>query len=308
MSDLTLTAPGQPAAEPASEADRAAATSIDLSQYDEPPTQLLKASTGWTAFGLGELRGRGQLLLALAGRDVRARYKQTVLGVVWVVLQPLIGAGIFSFIFGGVAKLEAPGGEPYFLFVFAGLVLWQSTSTVLLRSGSSLITNQALVGKVYFPRLVLPLSTLLTVLIDLSVSLIVLVLLIATRWHVPGPEVLMAPVALAGAWILALGIGLIIASVAVLYRDAMHLMPVFTQFAMWVSFVMLPLTNVPSEWLRLVWLNPVVPFVETWRAAVLGTTDVPWGYLAYALAVSVAMLGAGIMIFRRIERRFADVI
>ncbi len=286
---------------------------VDLSRYQTPPTQLLQANTGWANLGLGELKGRGELLLALAGRDVRARYKQTVLGVVWVVLQPLIGAGIFSFIFAKVANLKAPGEVPYFLWTFAGLTLWQSTANVLLRSGSSLVTNRALVGKVYFPRLVLPIATLLTVLIDFAVAGLVLVVLILSQWYVPGPEVLLVPVAIVLSWLLALGVGLIIAAAGVIYRDALHLAPVFVQFAMWGSAIMWPIQEVPADMRWILYLNPAVPLIETFRVATLdgGPLDygsVPWAWLAYAAGFTLVSLLVGGLAFRRMERSFADVI
>jgi lipopolysaccharide transport system permease protein len=297
MSDLPLSA-----------ANPGAAT-IDLSKYPSKPTQLLSSKSGWAALGLGELKGRQELLVALASRDIRARYKQTILGVVWVVAQPLLAAGIFTFIFAVVAGIDPPeDGPPYFVGTFTALVLWNSTSFVLQRSGSSLVANAALVGKVYFPRLILPISSLLTVLVDFLVSAVLLIILIAIYWKSPGPYVLLAPILLGVSWLLALGIGLIVSAAGVIYRDALHMIPIVTQFLMWGSFVMIPITEVPEQYLDYVYLNPFVPLIESFRFAVLGEGTMPWGYFAYSVGFMIVSLLVGTLLFRRMERRFADVI
>lgn len=281
---------------------------LDLSSYATKPTQLLTASTGWASVNWREVWHSHELLLSLGWRDVRARYKQTILGIVWVVVQPLFAAGIFSFIFTLVADLKAPGGEPYFLFILASLLAWNGFSSVLNRSGGALVGNAVLVSKVYFPRLVLPVATVFTVLVDFLVQLILLVLLMAIFWHLPGWSVLLMPVCVSLLWGLALGIGLCVAAIAVSYRDALFVLPVFIQFLMWGSAVLFPTERVPEQYLFYFYLNPIVSLVEAFRWSVLGTGQVRWEYFTYSTGVVVLLLICGSFAFRRMERRFADVI
>jgi lipopolysaccharide transport system permease protein len=281
---------------------------LDLSLYPTKPTQIVSASTGWLSVNLGEVLQSHELLLSLAGRDLRARYKQTILGIAWVVMQPLFAAGIFSFVLNIVAGLESPDGMPYFLFTFTGLVAWNGFGAVLSRSSGALVGNAALVTKIYFPRLVLPLATVLTVLVDFLVALSLLALLTAALWHLPGWTVLLMPVFILLLWVLALGVGLCVAAVAVSYRDALYVLPVVTQFLMWSSAVIFPTERVPERFLTILYLNPVVSLVEAFRWSVLGSGTVRWEYVAYSAFVTVLVFICGSLAFRRMERRFADVI
>jgi lipopolysaccharide transport system permease protein len=281
---------------------------LDLSQYAVPPTQLLSARRGLPPLDLKELRQSHELLWSLAVRDVRARYKQTVLGAAWVVLQPLIAAGIFTFIFTIVADLQAPSGVPYFLFTFTGLLAWNSFSSVLTRSSGSLVANAGLVSKVYFPRLVLPLATVLTVLLDLAVASVLLVLLVLWHWQLPGWTILLLPVCIGLLWGLALGVGLCVAAVAVSYRDALYVLPVVTQFLMWGSAVLFPTGQVPERFQWILYLNPLVSLIEGFRWSVLGVGTMHWGSLGYSAAFTLVVLLMGLFAFRQMERRFADVI
>lgn len=281
---------------------------LDLSQYPTPPTQLLTASTGWSALDLREVWQSHELLFSLAWRDVRARYKQTALGAAWVVVQPLLGAAIYSFVLSQVAGLKAPGGMRYFVFAFAGLVAWNGFGTVLTRSSSALVGNSILVSKIYFPRLVLPAATTLTVLVDFLVALGILALLVGVFWHAPGWSILLMPACVVLLWALALGVGLCAAAVAVTYRDALLVLPVFTQFLMWTSAVIYPTERVPEKYQSVFYLNPVVSLVEGFRWSVLGEGRVRWPYFAYSAVCAVVVLLCGMYAFRRMERKFADVI
>lgn len=286
---------------------KSASAQLDLSLYPTPPTQVVSASTGWSALNLREVWQSHELLVSLAWRDVRARYKQTALGIVWVVVQPLLGAGIFAFIFSLVAGLKAPNGN-YFLFVLAGLVAWNSFSAILTRSSGALVGNAPLVSKTYFPRLVLPMATVLTTLIDFLVTFTLLILLVAIFWHLPGWSVLLVPVCIALLWALSLGIGLCAAAVAVTYRDVLYALPVLSQFLMWGSAVLFPTSQVPERYLWIFYLNPIVSLIEVFRWAMLGAGSVRWDYFAYSSLVVVIVLLCGTFAFRRMERSFADVI
>jgi lipopolysaccharide transport system permease protein len=290
---------------------------LDLSQYSTRPTQHLTAGTGWRAINVRELLQARELLFSLAGRDLRARYKQTLLGVVWIVFQPLLAAGIFTFIFTLIAGLSAPDGLPYFLFTFSGLLAWNAFSGVLSRSSSALVSNAALVSKIYFPRLILPSATVLTVLVDLLVTLCMLAALIAMLWHAPGWTILLMPVCVALLWTLSLGIGLCVSALAVSYRDALHVLPVITQLLMWSSAVFYPTQNVPESFAiagyiipvrDIFYLNPLVSLIEAFRWSVLGVGEVRWGYFGYSAVVAMLVPICGALAFRRMERRFADVI
>lgn len=293
---------------------------LDLAAYPVKPTQVLTASAGWRSVNLREIWRSHELLFSLAGRDLRARYKQTLLGVVWIVVQPLLAAGIFTFIFTLIAGLKAPDGLPYFLFTFTGLTAWNAFGAVLHRSSAALVSNAALVSKVYFPRLVLPAATGLTVLIDFLVTLVLLIVLLAWFWHLPGWSVLFMPICMVLLWALSLGIGLCVSAIAVSYRDALHVLPVATQFLMWGSAVLYGTQEVPATFdigapggyvvpvREIFYLNPLVSLIEAFRWSMLGVGQVRWAYFGYSAAVVIAVLICGALAFRRMERRFADVI
>jgi len=248
------------------------------------------------------------LFRSLTERDLKLRYKQTVLGVLWVVLQPLTAAGIFAFVFGRVAKLEAPGGVPYFLFSFTGMLVWTLFNGTLNRASGAMLGNEHLISKVYFPRLILPLATVGAALLDFLVSSVMLVVLLLVFWHLPGLSFLLIPWCVAIVLILALGVGMIAGALAVSYRDVGYIVPVALQFLLYLSPIAYPLAEVPEVYRALYSLNPLVPLLESFRWALLGVGELPIGGLVYATIVSLAVALAGTFVFRRMERRFADVI
>ncbi|MGH7505243.1 MAG: ABC transporter permease [Longimicrobiales bacterium] len=268
----------------------------------------LAPAAGWLALDLAELWRYRDLLVMLAGRDLKVRYKQTALGVSWVLFQPLVAAGIFSFVFANVARFEAPGGVPYFVFTFVGLLAWNVFSGAVTKANNSLVNNEHLVSKIYFPRLILPLSVLLTTLIDFAVTLGIALALLVTTWHLPGANVLLLPVALLLLLIMALGLGFIASAFTVSYRDVRYLLPVVVQLLLFASPVAYAVTQVPEAYRRLYFLNPLVALLETFRYALLGVGGVPWGWLGYSAAVAVAVFVGGAIVFQRMERTFADVI
>jgi lipopolysaccharide transport system permease protein len=247
-------------------------------------------------------------MVRLAARDVTLRYRQAVLGVLWVVLVPLLGAGVLAFVFGGVADLPGPPGIPYFVFTLAGFVVWTTFSQVATRSAGSLLANAPLVGKVYFPRLLLPLSSILSTFVDVAVSLsLLLVLLIATgTW--PGAGVVLLPFWFAAMLALALGIGLLAGALMVRFRDVQYILPVAIQVLLFASPVAYLLTDVPdgSRW----WyeLNPLTGLLEGARWSLIGTPRPETGLAAYAIVAAVVVLSVGGAVFNRMERVFADVI
>nr|WP_283250921.1 ABC transporter permease [Rhabdothermincola salaria] len=247
-------------------------------------------------------------MVRLAARDITLRYRQTVLGAVWVILVPLLGAGVLSFVFGGVADLEAPAGIPYFVFTLAGMVTWTTFSQVTTRTSSSLLGNAQLVSKVYFPRVMLPLSTMLSTLVDVAVSLgLLVVLLVATGVH-PGLGVLTLPLWFLLVLALALGVGLAAGALMVRYRDVQYILPVAVQFLLFASPVAYTLASVPEGSRIFFELNPLTGLLEGMRWALIGTPRPSLVLAAWSAGAALAVFAAGIAIFSRMERAFADVI
>jgi lipopolysaccharide transport system permease protein len=267
----------------------------------------LRASSGWVALNLGELWRYRDLLFTLAARDLRLRYKQTALGVVWVVLQPLMAAGIFSFVFGKVAQMPSDG-LPYFLFAYAGLMAWNLFSATVSKVSGSLVGNAHLISKVYFPRLVLPLSSIPSVLIDFGVAVAMMAVLMVIYGVAPGLGLLLAPALIVVLLLFATGIGLCAASLTVSYRDVAYVLPVALQILLYASPVAYAVSAVPVH-LR-VWyqLNPLSGLLEAMRFAILGRGSLDWSLLGYAAVASVIVMAIGVFSFKRMERRFADII
>jgi lipopolysaccharide transport system permease protein len=271
------------------------------------PLVTLRPPTRWAALRLGELFEFRDLLLTLAQRDVKLRYKQTLLGVAWVVLQPLLAAGIFTFVFSLVAKLPSDG-VPYFLFSFAGLLGWNLFNNTLTRTSACLVNNANLISKIFFPRLVLPVATMGSALVDFAVAAGMMgALLIAYRWA-PPPALLLLPVWLAILAAIALGFGLWTAALSVSYRDVQYILPVVTQILLYASPVPYGASAVPKRLLAVYYLNPLSAPLEAVRWSLLGTAPPPIKWLAYAAVLAAAVLAAGLVAFKRMERKFADVI
>lgn len=267
----------------------------------------LRASSGWVALDLGELWKYRDLLFTLAGRDLRLRYKQTALGVVWVVLQPLMAAGIFSFVFGKVAQMPSDG-LPYFLFSYAGLMGWNLFSATVTKISGSLVGNAHLISKVFFPRLVLPLSSIPSVLIDFAVAAAMMAVLMVSYGVVPGWGLLLAPALLGVLLLFAAGIGLCAASLTVSYRDVAYVLPVALQILLYASPVAYAVSAVPEHLRFWYGLNPLAGLLDALRWSLLGRGTVDWLMLAYAAATSLVVLTIGVFSFKRMERRFADII
>ena len=276
-------------------------------ELDSRPYKIIKPKAGWQALNIAELWNSRDLLLILAMRDIRLRYKQTSLGIAWVILQPLISAGIFSFVFGKVAKLPTDGVPP-FVFAYTGLLAWNLFANTLTKVSGSLIGNANLVSKVYFPRLVLPLSTVFSSLLDFAVALAMLAVILAINHVVPGAGLLLLPLWMALLLLLATGIGLCAASLMVSYRDVAYILPVATQFLLYASPVAYAVSAVPSRLRATYLMNPISSLLEAFRWSLLNRGGIHPGIVGYAAAVSVAAFIFGAFAFRRMERKFADVI
>lgn len=271
------------------------------------PYIVLRPRRGWQALDLGEIWQFRDLLLALAVRDIKLRYRQTALGVLWVVLQPLIAAGIFAFVFGRVARLASPGGS-YFLFAYAGLIGWQAFYTTLTRAGTSLLQNASLISRVYFPRLVLPLSVAFAVVIDFGVSLLLLLGLMLAQSAFPPAGFLTFPLWLGALVLLGAGIGLYASAVMARYRDVQYVLPVFSQLLLYASPVGYATSAVPDSARVFFLLNPLAGLLDALRWSLLGSPAPHWPAVLYATGMSSVIFLCGLFAFRHLERNLADII
>jgi homopolymeric O-antigen transport system permease protein len=272
------------------------------------PLRRIRSTTRRTPLDLGELWRYRDLWLTLALRDVKLRYRQTALGVAWVVLLPLLASGIFTLVFGMIAKLPSDG-SPYFLFVFAGYLGWNAFQNTLQRCGISLIGNTALVTKVYFPRIILPAASVLASLLDFAVGVVMLLLVLLVRGELPSVESLaLVPLFMLLVQLLGLGLGFISAALTVRFRDVQYVLPYLIQLLLYASPVAYGVSAVPQAVRRLYLLNPVAPLLDGLRAALLGRGEVHWLAIGVSGLVSVSMFAVGTIFFLYQDRQYADVI
>ncbi|MEZ5275154.1 MAG: ABC transporter permease [Opitutaceae bacterium] len=239
-------------------------------------------------------------------RDLRLRYRQTALGVIWVLLQPLAAAAIFALIFGRFARLPSDG-QPYVVFALAGLVSWTLLSGVLQRAGNSLVSESRLITKVYFPRLIVPLSAGLSAVLDFVLAFSFLIGVAAFHGILPGFGLLLSPMVLLVELLLAVGVGLWLSALNVRYRDVTHALPFFIQVWLYASPVVYSLSIVPADWHWLFLFNPMAGIIESLRATVFGT-GIPWPALAISTGWALVFLVSGSLYFRSVERSFADAL
>jgi lipopolysaccharide transport system permease protein len=266
----------------------------------------IRPRTGWQPVDWKEILLYRELLAFLVWRDIKIRYRQTLLGGLWAVLQPLIAMLILTFIFHRLAGVSSDG-PPYPLFAFAGLAPWTFFSTAISQSSNSLVSNQALVSKVYFPRVFIPLGAIGALLLDLSLSLGLLgLLMFYYRWPITG-KLLWLPVFILAAVLATSGAGLILSAFNVSFRDVKYAVPFLIQMGIFVTPVIYPIRYIPGNWRILMGLNPMTGVVLGFRYSLLGS-DSPWPIMGLSLTVSLVLFVVGLLIFRRMERRFADVI
>lgn len=273
-----------------------------------PPLRVLRPPGRWFSLSPRELWLYRGLLSRFAARDLTLRYRQTLLGMIWVVLQPLLGAGALTFVFGAVGGLKGPNGVPLIIVSFAGMTAWNLFANLALRSGSSLVGNAAMIQKIFFPRLILPMSSVLSGLVDLAVSLVVLAVMLAINGTWAGAALVTLPLWFALLALPGLGLGALAGALSVRYRDIQYVLPVVLQFLPFVSPVGFTLANAPHGLRWLVLVNPLTGLLEAVRWATIGTPFPPARILAYSVVGSLLIFFAGIALFDRLERQFADVI
>jgi lipopolysaccharide transport system permease protein len=285
---------------------------IDANLPDKPLVTI-QPNTSWSAFDARELWAHRELLYFLILRDLKVRYKQTLLGAVWVVLQPILMTLIFTVFLGMLARVRPPAGLPYPVFVYSGLLPWMFISGGILGCSTSLTGNANLLTKVYFPRVLLPAANLGTRVVDLAISLVILVGLIliyrvvfhyqvAPTWNLAA-----LPLVLVLLILFTLSVGTFVSSLNVKYRDVGVALPVLIQLWMFTSPIVYPRNLVPEKWQTLYSLNPIVGLIEGFRAALLGT-ELPVFAIAVSAVFTMIALVCAALIFRRTEKSFADLV
>ena len=274
---------------------------------DDARVLVIRPTSGWRSIDLRELWDYRDLLYVFAWRDITVRYRQTFLGAAWVLGQPLVTMLIFTLLFHRVAKLGTGSSVPYPLFVLAGLLLWNFVSAAINHCANSLVGASYLLSKVYFPRLVIPLSYVATNFVDFALSAGLLVPLMLWYGVAPGPAILLTPFFVFLAAMFATGVGLWAAALNVEYRDIRVVIPWVLQLAMYVTPVVYPLSALPARFRWIAAVNPMSGIVEGFRACLVGT---PFDarMLIWPIVASVVLLFSGAYYFRRTERLFADVI
>jgi lipopolysaccharide transport system permease protein len=272
-----------------------------------PHSLRIEPTRGWVALRLSEVIAYRELLFFLVWRDLKVRYKQTILGVAWAVLQPLLTMLVFALFFGRLAKVPSDG-VPYSLFAYTALVPWTFFATGLTTASNSLVGSANLITKVYFPRLTIPLATVIAGLVDFALAFPLLFGLMAYHGVWPTANVIWLPAFIALAFATALGVGLWLSALNVQFRDVRHAVPFLTQLWMFATPIAYPSSLLPEKWRALYALNPMVGVVEGFRWALLGTNTRPGVMVGVSALAAVGLLVSGAFFFRRMERTFADVV
>jgi len=272
-----------------------------------PSITVIEPKTGWVPVDFREIWNYRELLYFLTKRDIKVRYKQTVLGGLWAIIQPAFTMLVFTLFFGRLAKMPSDG-LPYPIFVYAGLLPWTYFANAVSASGNSLVGSANLITKVYFPRIVVPGSAALAGLLDFFIALFVLAALMIWYQFLPGPAILLFPFLVALTFLCAVGVGLWLSALNVQYRDIRYAIPFLIQVWMFVSPVIYPVSLVQGKYQWLLALNPMGGVIHAYRACLLGHQPVDWGLLALSTLIILALFLGGLYYFRRMEKVFADVV
>jgi lipopolysaccharide transport system permease protein len=275
----------------------------------------IRASSGWSALNLRELWAFRELIYFLTWRDIKVRYKQTALGASWAIIQPFFTMVVFTIFFGRLAKVPT-NGVPYPIFSYVALLPWGLFTKALTDTGRSLVQNRAMITKIYFPRLSIPIASVLGGLVDFFLGFIVLIGMMFYYQYSPNstyhiyftPALLTLPFFLLLAIVTALGVGLWLSALNVLYRDVNYILPFLTQFWLFLTPVAYPSSMIPEKWQMIYALNPMTGVVEGFRWALLGTEMISGPMLAVSTLIAVLLLVSGLFYFRRMERTFADTV
>ena len=272
---------------------------------EETSTIVIRPSRGWVSLDLRDLWRYRELLYFLTWRDIKVRYKQTIFGAAWAILQPFFTMIVFSVFFGRLVRVPSDG-IPYPIFAYSGLLPWQLFSQAVTRSGNSLVSNRHLITKIYFPRLAIPISAVLPGLVDFGIAFVVLLVMMVYYHIAPTVALLTLPFFLLLAVAAALGVGLWLSALNLKYRDVGYTIPFLTQFWLFATPVVYPSSLIPEKWQALYGLNPMAGVVEGFRWALLGKAP-PGPFLAISVGAVMLLLIGGLYYFRRMEKTFADV-
>ena len=270
-------------------------------------TTIIEPKKGWVPVDLREIWSYRELLYFLTKRDIKVRYKQTVLGGLWAVIQPAFTMVVFTLFFGKLAKVPSDG-LPYPIFVYAGLLPWTYFANAVAASSNSLVGSANLITKVYFPRLMVPASAALAGLLDFFIALFVLGALMIYYQFMPGVGLLLFPFLVALTFLCAVGVGLWLSALNVQYRDIRYAIPFLVQIWMFLSPVIYPVSLVQEKYQWLLALNPMGGVIHAYRASLLGHQPVEWPLLVLSAAIIVALFLGGLCYFRRMEKVFADIV
>jgi len=269
------------------------------------PVIRIQPSSGWVSHRLAELWHYRELAYFLVWRDIKVRYKQTVLGAAWAIIQPVFTMLVFAVFFGHLAKMPSDG-VPYPIFAYAALVPWTFFANALLQASNSLVGSANLIKKVYFPRLIVPLASVLSGIVDFALAFVVLVMMMAGYGITPSLRLLWVPVFVFLTMLTALGVSLWLSALNVEYRDVRYVVPFLTQFWLFATPVAYPSSLLSEPWRTLYGLNPMVGVVEGFRWALLNIGSAPGPMLAVSGLASAVLVAGGAFYFRRLERSFAD--
>jgi lipopolysaccharide transport system permease protein len=287
--------------------DEAAAGPRESSAPPVPQVTIIEAKTGWRALDLAELWRYRELVYFLIWRDIKVRYKQTVLGAAWAVLQPVMTMLVFTVFFGRLGGMSKLTTQAYPVFVYAALLPWQLFSTSVTASSHSLVGSANMISKVYFPRLAVPIASVGPSVVDFLISACVMAILMVWYGVAPGISILLLPVLIIGTLVATLGVGTILSALTVSYRDFRYVVPFMVQLWMFASPVAYGIERVPAEWRLAYAINPMAGIIGAFRSVLLDE-PVLWDTLAVSLSVSVVLLLVGVTYFRNVERRFADIV
>jgi lipopolysaccharide transport system permease protein len=280
----------------------------DIFKSDDDARELvIEPSKSWVSLKLGELWQYRELLYFLIWRDIKVRYKQTALGAAWAIIQPLFAMIIFSIFFGRLAKIPSDG-IPYPLFSFVALVPWTFFANGLNQSSNSLVASANLIKKVYFPRLTIPIATVLAGAVDFALAFAVLLAMMAFYGVAPTINIFWTPLFLLLALVTSLGVGLWMSALNVQYRDVRYIVPFLIQVWMFSTPIAYPSSLLPESWRMVYGLNPMVGVVEGFRWALLGTGTAPGPMIAASILAALLILISGAFYFRHMEKTFADVV
>jgi lipopolysaccharide transport system permease protein len=280
---------------------------IRNSQLSAPTTLRIAPSKGWVSLRLHELWEYRELLYFLIWRDIKVRYKQTALGASWAIIQPVFTMLVFSLFFGHLGKIPSDG-IPYPIFSFAALVPWTFFANGLGQSSNSLVGNANLITKIYFPRLIVPLASVFSGIVDFLLAFVVLLGMMLYYGMVPTLNVFWLPLFVLLALVTSLGVGLWFSALNVEYRDVRYVVPFITQFWLFATPIAYPSSLLSQPWRTIYGLNPMVGVVEGFRWALLGTKTAPGPIIAVSSAAALVILVTGAFYFRRMERTFADIV